>query len=91
MKVVFKKDENDPKTDFPSLKSGDLFTFADPRACKSEVYMKLAPSKNKDYSSIDVVSLETGKFDSFYNVKREVITVDQEYVYRLTASLQVTV
>lgn len=91
MKVIFKKEENDPKTDFPSLKSGDLFTFADPRACKSDVFMKLAPSKNKEYSSIDVVNLETGKFDSFYNMKREVITIDQEHIYKLTANLQVSV
>lgn len=88
MKVVYKKEDHDSKTKFESLKPGDLFSFGDPAVCKSEVFLKMNPSK--DQGSVDVVNLDTGKFGSYYNIKRETVTSDQEYVYKLDAQLVVS-
>lgn len=88
MKVIYKKEENDRKVKFDSLKPGDLFSFGDPAICKSEIFLKMNPAK--DQGNADAVNLDTGKFGSYYNIKRETITSDQEFVYKLDAQLVVT-
>lgn len=89
MKVTIKKEEHDIKTTFATLKAGETFSFADPHACKSEVFMKLSPTR--DQSGIEVVNLDSGKVGPYANFKKEIISVDQDFVYRLDAQLVVSV
>lgn len=89
MKVTIKKEEHDLKTTFSALKPGDLFSFADPRACKAGVFMKLNPSR--DQANLEVVDLDSGKVGQYINFKKEIISVDQDFVYKLDAQLVITV
>jgi len=88
MKIEFKKDILDNRVKFEALKSGDIFSFGDPNACNHDVFMKITVPKDVT-SSYDVINLGNGKLNSYYNFKREVISIDQEFVYKLDAHVVV--
>jgi hypothetical protein len=90
MKVIFVQPEKkDNKFAFQDLKAGDIFSFNDPNNCKTDVYMKIGKSKDEK-TACDTVVLETGKLVNFYDLKRESITIDQLYVYKLTGEISVS-
>jgi hypothetical protein len=91
MKVNFiRQEKKDNKTDFSDLKAGDIFSLADPKNVKAEIYMKVSKPKG-DTSSFDTVILESGKLANLYDLKREAITQDQMYVYKLEAEIQIKI
>lgn len=91
MKVKFVYPEvKDNKMSFQDLKAGDTFTIADPKNSKAEVYMKLGKGKN-DASTQDTVVLSEGRLASFYDLKREAITQDQLFVYKVDAEMSIII
>lgn len=88
MKIEFKKDVYDNKVKFESLKAGDTFSFGDPKSCNHEVFMKINSPKEIS-STYDCINLGNGRLSSYYTFKREIISVDQEFVYKLDATLNV--
>lgn len=88
MKIEFKKDTYDNKFKFENLKAGDIFSFGDPKACNHEVFMKINPPKDIA-NTYDCINLGNGRLSSYYNFKREIISVDQEFVYKLEATVTV--
>ncbi|NBP02058.1 MAG: hypothetical protein EBU90_18395 [Proteobacteria bacterium] len=89
MKVTFVQPEKkDNKFSFNDLKVGDVFTIADPRASKVTTFMKIKPGKN--YSSpLDVINLDTGEVSVFTDTKKEIISVDQLFVYKVNAEMTI--
>lgn len=91
MKVNFlRQDKKDNKIDFNDLKAGETFSLADPKNVKVEVYMKVGKGKN-DSCSYDTIVLESGKLANLYDLKRETITQDQLFVYKLNTEINVLV
>ena len=89
MKVTFiQPDKKDNKVSFNDLKSGDIFTVADPKASKVSTFMKIKPNKNYS-SSLDVINLDTGEASVFTDTKKEIISVDQLFVYKVNAELTI--
>jgi len=89
MKVTFvQPDKKDNKFSFNDLKVGDIFTIADPRASKVTTFMKIKPGKNYS-SSLDVINLDTGEASVFTDTKKEVISVDQLFVYKVNAEMTI--
>lgn len=91
MKVKFiYPEKKDNKVSFQDLKAGDTFTISDPKSVKSEVYMKIGKGKNDSFSQ-DTVVLSDGRLACFYDLKREIITQDQLFVYKVDAEISVSV
>lgn len=88
MKVEFNKEEIDNRVKFNDLKPGDTFTFGDPNACAHDVFLKIHAPKEFG-TAYDCVNLSSGKLNSYYNFKREIITIDQELVYKVSAMVSV--
>jgi len=89
MKVNFiKVEKKDNRVDFSELKAGDVFSLADPKATKVELYMKVGKPKG-DNTSYDTIVLESGKLSNLYDLKREAITQDQLFVYKVDAEISV--
>lgn len=90
MKVNFlQQEKKDNKFAFSDLKVGDVFTIADPKMSKSSCYMKIKVSKNYSPSQLDCINLETGEISIFSDTKKEVISVDQLFVYKINAEITV--
>lgn len=89
MKVTFvQPDKKDNKFSFSDLKVGDVFTIADPKASKVTTFMKIKPGKNYT-SSLDVLNLDTGEASIFTDTKKEIISVDQLFVYKVNAEMTI--
>lgn len=89
MKVTFiQPDKKDNKVSFSDLKVGDVFTIADPKASKVTTFMKIKPGKNYT-SSLDVINLDTGEISIFTDTKKEIISVDQLFVYKVNAEMSI--
>ena len=89
MKIQFiQPDKKDNKVSFNDLKTGDVFTIADPTASRVTTYMKVKPAKNYT-SSIDVLNLDTGEISVFSDTKKEIISIDQLFVYKVNAELSI--
>ena len=87
MKIQFiQPDKKDNKVLFNDLKAGDIFTVADPKASKVTTFMKVKPGKNYT-STLDVINLDTGEISVFSDTKKEIISVDQLFVYKVNAEL----
>jgi len=92
MKVTFTQpDKKDNKIPFSELKVGDVFTIADPKMSKGTCYMKTRVSKYYTASNLDCINLETGEISMFSDTKKEVISVDQLFVYKVNAEINVKV
>jgi len=92
MKVTFTQpDKRDNKIPFSELKVGDVFTIADPKMSKVTCYMKTKVSKYYTASNLDCINLETGEISIFSDTKKEVISVDQLFVYKVNAEINVKV
>ena len=90
MKVTFiQPDKKDNKMSFSDLKVGDVFTIADPKMSKASCYMKIKPAKNYTSTNLDCINLDTGEISIFSDTKKEVISVDQLFVYKVNAEIQV--
>jgi len=90
MKVEFIKEEKkDNKVSFKDLKPGDVFTIADPKVAKSTVYMKIKFGKNYSNSSVDTINLETGEVTAYSDTMKEIISIDQAFVYKQTAIIDI--
>ena len=50
--------------------------------------MKIKPNKNYS-SSLDVINLDTGEASVFTDTKKEIISVDQLFVYKVNAELTI--
>ena len=91
MKITFSRpDKKDNKMDFSKLNPGDIFSLADPKNTKVEIYMKVSKPKG-DNSSFDTIILESGKLTNLYDLKRETITQDQLFVYKLEGEINVKI
>ena len=89
MKVTFiQPEKKDNKYSFNDLKAGDIFTLADPKASKVSTFMKIKSGKNYS-SSLDVVNLDTGEASIFTDTKKEIISVDQLFVYKVNAEMTI--
>ena len=89
MKVTFiQPDKKDNKVPFSDLKVGDIFTVADPKASKVTTFMKIKPNKNYT-SSLDTINLDTGEASVFSDTKKEIIAVDQLFVYKVNAEMTI--
>ena len=89
MKIQFiQPDKKDNKVLFNDLKIGDIFTVADPKASKVTTFMKVKPGKNYT-STLDVINLDTGEISVFSDTKKEIISVDQLFVYKVNAELSI--
>jgi len=89
MKVTYiQPDKKDNKIPFSDLKPGDIFTVADPKASKVTTFMKIKPTKNYT-SSLDTINLDTGEASVFSDTKKEIITVDQLFVYKVNAEMTI--
>ena len=89
MKIQFiQPDKKDNKVSFSDLKIGDVFTIADPAASKVTTFMKVKPAKNYT-SPIDVLNLDTGEISVFSDTKKEIISIDQLFVYKVNAELSI--
>jgi len=89
MKVTFvQPDKKDNKVSFNDLKVGDVFTIADPKASKVTTFMKIKVGKNYT-SAVDVINLDTGEVSVFSDTKKEIISVDQLFVYKVNAEITV--
>jgi len=89
MKIQFiQPDKKDNKVLFNDLKAGDIFTVADPKASKVTTFMKVKPGKNYT-STLDVINLDTGEISVFSDTKKEIISVDQLFVYKVNAELSI--
>jgi len=87
MKIQFiQPDKKDNKVLFNDLKAGDIFTIADPKASKVTTFMKVKPGKNYT-STLDAINLDTGEISVFSDTKKEIISVDQLFVYKVNAEL----
>lgn len=92
MKVSFiHPDKKDNKIPFNELKIGDVFTIADPKMSKSSCYMKIKAGKNYSSTILDCINLETGEASVFSDTKKEIISVDQLFVYKVGAELTIKV
>lgn len=92
MKVTFlQPDKKDNKLAFSDLKVGEVFTIADPKMSKGTCYMKIKIGKNYTQSNLDCINLETGEISVFSDTKKEVISVDQLFVYKVNAEINVKV
>lgn len=90
MKVTFiQPDKKDNKVSFSDLKAGDVFTVADPKASKVSTFMKIKPGKNYSSSTVDTINLDTGEASIFTDTKKEIISVDQLFVYKVNAEMTV--
>jgi len=90
MKVNFvQPDKKDNKCHFSEIKPGEIFSFSDPKASKTEIYMRIK-SKDSNYP-FDTVVLSDGRIGQFTDLKKEIISVDQLFVYRLNAEINVKV
>jgi len=92
MKVTFTQpDKKDNKVTFSDLKVGDVFTIADPKMSKGTCYMKIRVSKNYTAPSLDCINLESGEISVFSDTKKEIISVDQLFVYKVNAEINVKI
>lgn len=92
MKVTFTQpDKKDNKVAFSDLKVGEVFTIADPKMSKGTCYMKIKVNKNYTSSGLDCINLETGEISVFSDTKKEIISVDQLFVYKVGAELTIKV
>lgn len=90
MKVTFiQPDKKDNKVSFSDLKPGDVFTVADPKASKVSTFMKIKPGKNYSSSTVDTINLDTGEASIFTDTKKEIISVDQLFVYKVNAEMTI--
>lgn len=90
MKVTFiQPDKKDNKISFSDLKPGDVFTVADPKASKVSTFMKIKPGRNYSSSNLDVINLDTGESSVFTDTKKEIISVDQLFVYKVNAEMTI--
>ena len=83
-----KPEKQDNRVPFRDLKPGDVFTISDPNNVKSGVYMKLKPSKNTQ-CTFDTMCLDTGDLGHYSEMMKEVITIDQAFVYKQQATLTI--
>jgi len=92
MKVTFTQpDKKDNKVTFSDLKVGDVFTIADPKMSKGTCYMKIRVGKNYTAPSLDCINLESGEISVFSDTKKEIISVDQLFVYKVNAEINVKI
>lgn len=90
MKIEFiKEDKKDNRVSFKDLKAGDVFTIADPKVAKSTVYMKIKIAKNYSASVVDTINLETGEVSAYADTMKEVISIDQAFVYKQNAIIDI--
>jgi len=90
MKIEFiKEDKKDNRVPFKDLKVGDVFTIADPKIAKSTVYMKVKIGKNYTASGVDTINLETGEVSAYSDTMKEVISIDQAFVYKQNAIIDI--
>lgn len=90
MKVTFiQPDKKDNKISFSDLKPGDVFTVAGPKASKVSTFMKIKPGRNYSSSNLDVINLDTGESSVFTDTKKEIISVDQLFVYKVNAEMTI--
>lgn len=90
MKVTFvQPDKKDNKVSFSDLKPGDVFTIADPKASKVSTFMRIKPGKNYTSSTVDVINIDTGEASIFSDTKKEIISVDQLFVYKVNAEMTI--
>lgn len=90
MKVTFvQPDKKDNKVSFSDLKPGDVFTIADPKASKVSTFMRIKPGRNYTSSTVDVINIDTGEASIFSDTKKEIISVDQLFVYKVNAEMTI--
>jgi len=87
MKFEFiKPEKRDNRVPFRDLKSSDVFTISDPNNVKSAVYMKVKVPKNSQ-CTYDTICLDTGELGYYSEMMKEVIAIDQTFVYKQDTTL----
>lgn len=90
MKVEFiKENKKDNKYKFSELKNGDIFTISDPKVAKSTLYMKVKANKNFSTTTLDCINLETGELSMYSETMKEVISIDQMFVFKHEAVISI--
>lgn len=90
MKFEFNKlEKKDNKMAFRDLKPGDVFTISDPNAVKSTVFMKVKMPKGST-ATHDALNMDTAELGSYSEMMKEIIVIDQAFVYKHSATLTIT-
>jgi len=87
MKFEFiKPEKKDNRVPFRDLKAGDVFTISDPNSVKSSVYMKTKLPKSSS-CTYDTINLDTGELGHYSDMMKEIIAIDQAFVYKQDTTL----
>jgi hypothetical protein len=89
MKFEFNKlEKKDNRVAFRDLKPGDVFTISDPNAAKSTVFMKVKMPKGST-ATYDTINMDTAELGYYGDMMKEIIAIDQAYVYKHSATLNI--